>query len=305
MQRPDTTRHSFQSYLLDPVPPTLWRNMAPIPGTRVGFCNECGFIHADPYPPSQVLADYYSTYEMPTPQANLAETARLLSRNIGHDDIVLDMGCGDGGFLHEMHKLGFTRLVGFDQSPGLERAKALGFGTFYRSSVWEFLDRAEREGGTDATAAVMVNVLEHVADPLDLLRRVHRVLPAGGTLCVTVPNDFSPLQRAFLKVKGHLPWFVCLPDHLNYFDFNTLAATLEKTGFNVVDRTALYPLELFLLQDLDYIADPALGPVAHKRRVIFEDNMKAAGMTGILDHFYDTLAAGGYGRDAMMVARKR
>jgi len=299
------TRHSFRSYVLDPVPAALWRNMAPIAGTRVGFCDECGFYHADPYPPPELLAQYYSTYEMPTPQANLAETARLLARNIARDDVVLDIGCGDGGFLQEMHKLGFTRLVGFDQSPGLDRARSLGIGTFYRASVWEFLDRAEREGGANAKAIVMVNVLEHVSDPLDLLRRVHGVLPAGGVLCVTVPNDFSPLQRAFLKVKGHLPWFVCLPDHLNYFDFDTLAATLDKTGFTVEDRAALYPLELFLLQDLDYIADPALGPVAHRRRVMFEDNMKAAGMTEALDHFYRTLAAGGYGRDAMMVARKR
>jgi SAM-dependent methyltransferase len=299
------SRHSFKRYELDPVPAALWRNMAPIPGTRVGFCEECGFYHADPYPPSELLARYYSTYEMPTPQANLAETARLLARNIARNETVLDIGCGDGGFLQEMHKLGFTNLVGFDQSPGIERAKSLGFGSFYRASVWEFLDQAEREGGAKARAIVMVNVLEHVSDPLDLLRRVHGVLPAGGVLCVTVPNDFSPLQRAFLKVKGHLPWFVCLPDHLNYFDFNTLAATLDKAGFTVVDRGALYPLELFLLQDLDYIADPALGPVAHRRRVMFEDNLKAAGMTDVLDHFYSTLASGGFGRDAMMVAARR
>ncbi|MGH8616797.1 MAG: class I SAM-dependent methyltransferase [Burkholderiales bacterium] len=298
------SHHAFASYVLDPVPDALWRNMGPIPGTRVGFCDTCGFYHVDPYPPAEALARYYATYEMPTAQANLAETARLLARNITKSDTVLDVGCGDGGFLHEMHKLGFTNLVGFDQSPGLDRAKLLGFGTFYRASVWEFLSQAEREGGTKANAIVMVNVLEHVSDPLDLLRRVHGVLPAGGILCVTVPNDFSPLQRAFLKVKGHLPWFVCLPDHLNYFDFDTLAATLEKSGFAIADRAALYPLELFLLQDLDYIADPALGSVAHRRRVMFEDNMKAAGMTDDLDRFYRTLAAGGYGRDAMMVAVK-
>jgi 2-polyprenyl-3-methyl-5-hydroxy-6-metoxy-1,4-benzoquinol methylase len=290
--------------VLDPVPAELWRNMAPISGTRVGFCEECGFYHVDPYPQPNILAEYYSTYEMPTPQANLAETARLLARNIGMNDVVLDIGCGDGGFLKEMHKLGFKRLVGFDQSPGIERAQSLGFGTFYRSSVWEFLEQAEKQGGTEATAVVMVNVLEHVSDPLDLLTRVHRVLPENGAVCVTVPNDFSPLQQAFLKAKGHLPWFVCLPDHLNYFDFVTLAATLQKTGFTVTDQSALYPLELFLLQDLDYIADPSLGPVAHNRRVTFETNMKAAGMTDTLDHFYRTLAAGGYGRDAMMVARK-
>lgn len=148
----------------------------------------------------------------------------------------------------------------------------------------------------------MVNVLEHVAEPLALLRRIRRLLPSQGKLCVTVPNDFSPLQKAFLKVKGHLPWFVCLPDHLNYFDFKTLENALTKAGFRVTDQSALYPLELFLLQDLDYIANPELGPVAHQRRVMFEDNLKAAGMADTLDHFYRTLAAGGYGRDVMVVA---
>jgi hypothetical protein len=39
--------------------------------------------------------------------------------------------------------------------------------------------------------------------------------------------------------------------------------------------------------------------------VEFENNMKEAGMTDVLDHFYRTLAQGGYGRDAMVVARKK
>ena len=297
-------KHSFPEYVLDPVPASHWRHAPPIEGTKLGFCETCGFLHVDPYPPAEYLADFYSRYEMPTPQANLAETARLLARNIGDQDVILDIGCGDGAFLQEMHKLEFERLIGFDQSPGLERAMKLGFGTFYRSSVWEFLDNAERGQRTDARAIVMVNVLEHVAEPLELLARIHRVLPERGLVCVTVPNDFSPLQKALLKVKGHRPWFVALPDHLNYFSFDTLGNALRKCGYEVIDQSALYPLELFLLQDLDYIADPALGPIAHQRRVTFEDNMKAAGMTDVLDHFYRTLAAGGYGRDVMVVAKK-
>lgn len=294
--------HRFAEYVLDPIPSALWRKAVPIEGTRLGFCECCGFYHLDPYPPAAYLGQYYSTYEMPTPQANLAETARLLARNLDSSATVLDFGCGDGGFLREMHALGFANLEGFDQSPGVERAKQLGFGRFFRSSVWDFLDEAERYGGIKADAVVMINVLEHVAEPLDLLQRVRRLLPAHGKLCVTVPNDFSPLQRAFLKVTGHAPWFVCVPDHLNYFDFDTLGKALSRTGFRVTDQSALYPLELFLLQDLDYVANPELGPVAHQRRVTFEDNLKAAGMTDVLDHFYRTLAAGGFGRDVMVVA---
>ncbi len=151
----------------------------------------------------------------------------------------------------------------------------------------------------------MVNVLEHVTEPIKFLERIRGVMKSGALLGVTVPNDFSPLQKAFLKAKGHLPWFVHLPDHVNYFDFDSLKNVLEQNGFDVIDRSALYPLELFLLQDLDYVAHPELGPVAHQRRVMFEENLKKAGMTDVLDHFYETLAAGGYGRDVMMVAKKR
>ncbi|TAK90626.1 MAG: class I SAM-dependent methyltransferase [Burkholderiaceae bacterium] len=298
------TKHHFTSFTLDPIAPCHWRNSEPIPGTKLGFCETCGFSHVDPYPSAEFLSAYYSKYEMPTSQANLAETARFLSGNIAKGATVLDMGCGDGAFLKEMHALGFTDLIGFDQSPGLERAKQLGFGCFYNASVWDFLDEAEAKGGTDVNAVVMVNVLEHVPQPLELLTRLQRVLPADGVLCITVPNDFSPLQNAFLKAKGHAPWFVCLPDHVNYFTFSSLGTALGKTGFEVADQSALYPMELFLLQDLDYIADPSLGPIAHRRRVMFEDNMKTAGMADVLDHFYRTLAAGGYGRDIMLIAKK-
>ena len=298
------TGHHFSTYTLNPIPDELWRNSPPIGGTKLGFCETCKFYHVDPYPSAEYLIDFYGRYEMPTPQANLAETARLLARNLQPSAKVVDMGCGDGGFLKEMHSLGFNNLIGFDQSPGLERAQQLGFGTFYKESVWSFLDEAETKGEVDAEAFVMVNVLEHVTEPIKLLERIRGVMKSGALLGITVPNDFSPLQRAFLKVKGHQPWFVHLPDHVNYFDFESLKNVLEQNGFDVIDQSALYPLELFLLQDLDYIAHPELGPVAHQRRVMFEENMKKAGMTDVLDHFYETLAAGGYGRDVMMVAKK-
>ena len=300
-----TLSHHFSTYVLNPVPDELWRNSPPIRGTKLGFCETCNFYHVDPYPSAEYLIDFYSRYEMPTAQANLAETARLLARNLPPNAKVIDMGCGDGSFLKEMHSLGFNNLIGFDQSPGLERAQQLGFGTFYKESVWSFLDETESKGEQDVEAFVMVNVLEHVTEPLKLLERIRGVMKSGALLGITVPNDFSSLQRAFLTVKGHQPWFVHLPDHVNYFDFDSLKNVLEQNGFDVIDQSALYPLELFLLQDLDYVAHPELGPVAHERRVMFEENLKMAGMTDVLDHFYKTLAAGGYGRDVMLVAKKR
>lgn len=297
-------QHRFSKIVLDPIPKSLWPRGYYVEGHMLGFCDDCGFYHVDPYPDNAFLSKYYKQYEMPTAQANLAETARLLAKNVSTSSTIIDIGCGDGAFLKEMHVLGFKKLVGFDQSPGLERAKLLGFGQFYHAGVGDFLEQTEAAGSCQGEVIAMINVLEHVPDPLALLRRLFQLLPENGMLCITVPNDFSQLQQAFLKIKGHEPWFVCLPDHLNYFSFDTLRNALKQCGYEVIDQSSLYPLELFLLQDLDYIGDPILGPIAHKRRVTFEENMKDAGMSDVLDHFYKTLASGGYGRSVMVVARK-
>jgi len=88
--------HHLSEVLLDPVPATNWRNCEPLPSVKVGFCDICGFIHADPYPHADFLSAYYSTYEMPTSQANLAETARFLATTLPKAATVLDIGCGDG-----------------------------------------------------------------------------------------------------------------------------------------------------------------------------------------------------------------
>lgn len=300
----DNNQHRFNEYVLDPIPAAHWRNGEPIPDTKIGFCETCGFYHVTPYPSAEYLSGYYQHYEMPTAQENLAELARFLARNVGPDEKIVDMGCGDGAFLKELHSLGYKNLHGFDQSPGLERAKKLGFGNFHNASVWDYLAQQKDAGGADARVLVMVNVLEHVTEPLDLLRQIWEILPPDGLLCLVVPNDFSPLQQAFLKAKQHRPWFICLPDHVNYFSFATLELALAKSGFAVSAKTALFPLEMLLLQDLDYIETPSLGPVAHNRRVMFEKNIKAAGMPEVLDQFYSTLANGGHGREIIMLARK-
>src|SRR5688572_32452567 len=112
------TAHRFSTFTFDPVPEALWQRAEPIAGTRLGLCETCGFYHVDPYPLEDFLQRFYSTYEMPTPQANLAETARLLARTAPVDARVLDMGCGDGSFLKELHALGFRNITGFDDSPG-------------------------------------------------------------------------------------------------------------------------------------------------------------------------------------------
>jgi SAM-dependent methyltransferase len=71
--------------------------------------------------------------------------------------------------------------------------------------------------------------LEHVHQPLRVLREARRLLVTGGTLVISVPNIDSLPFRWFGAA-----WFgLDLPRHLTHFTPPTLRLMLEKAGFRV------------------------------------------------------------------------
>ena len=80
-------------------------------------------------------------------------------------------------------------------------------------------------------------VLEHVVDPIDVLRSLHARLSTGGVLYASVPNfgeyDWSAAQRQ-LDAGGHLIKEVSPWEHLNYFDVESFRSMVEVSGFDVV-----------------------------------------------------------------------
>src|SRR5262249_45937238 len=69
--------------------------------------------------------------------------------------------------------------------------------------------------------------LEHIHDPLSLLREVHRLLAPAGKLIVSVPNIDSWPFRWF-----GANWFgLDLPRHLTHFTPRTLRLMAERAGF--------------------------------------------------------------------------
>lgn len=135
-------------------------------------------------------------------------------------------------------------------------------------------------------------------DPINVLEQARDFLVDGGVVCICVPNDFSSLQQqALLKIGGD-PWWVAIPDHLNYFNKESLGKLLEGTGFRILDWLADFPMELFLLMGDDYVHRPELGPQCHARRVAFELSITPE----LRRTLYRALASVGVGRSVLAFA---
>jgi SAM-dependent methyltransferase len=78
---------------------------------------------------------------------------------------------------------------------------------------------------------MMISVLEHVWEPLDVLRECRRVLRPGGSLVLNVPNwrGKTFLELAAFRLKVSTPEGV--EDHKTYYDKRDLWPLLVRSGF--------------------------------------------------------------------------
>jgi SAM-dependent methyltransferase len=214
----------------------------------------------------------------------------------GSGERVLDVGCGQGEFLQWLEDQGFEPhgLEPAEDAAELARERGLDARTGTLEDLFREIERPTFH------VVVLLQVLEHVPDPTEMLRGIHGLLEPGGLLYVRAPNDFNPLQEAAQRKLGKDPWWIAVPDHVNYFDIASLCELIRRLGFEPVDIQADFPMELFLLMGLDYVDDPEIGAACHARRVEAERSMPAE----VRRDLFRSFATAGIGRNAQVLARK-
>lgn len=152
--------------------------------------------------------------------------------------ILLDIGCGAGGYLGAMKALGWT-VMGIDPSPHAARIAHECY------EVPVCVGTVETSGLSTGSIAVitMVHAIEHIPDPLAHLRQCHSLLQEGGRLIMTTPNAAGLMSRLF--GANWMP--LDPPRHLWLFTPDTLRACVERAGFHV-ERLISRPF----LSDVNY-----------------------------------------------------
>lgn len=109
----------------------------------------------------------------------------------GEGDLLLDVGCGDGFFSHLFAQQGIE-VLGIDPEPeGVEQSRQMTATQKYPGPRPRFeLGRGDEIPCEDESiaAVTLFDVIEHLANPIIILREISRVLKPGGKALIVTPG---------------------------------------------------------------------------------------------------------------------
>jgi 2-polyprenyl-3-methyl-5-hydroxy-6-metoxy-1,4-benzoquinol methylase len=228
-------------------------------------CTACAVMWLDPLPAANYLAELYRGYythvgaisPQPAFRSLRKEVSNSVLRHLGYGverprhllprllsripaiergsalDVLhlpaseigdlLDVGCGDGRFVQKMRSLGWS-ASGVDLDPAaVTYGQSLGL-NLLRGTISD----VPREAKYDVIT--LGHVIEHVPDPVDLLRECRlRLREGSGRLVITTPN---------IRSLGH-SWFrrhwrgLEIPRHLTLFSPASLVTSASRAGLRV------------------------------------------------------------------------
>ena len=239
-------------------------------------CLECQTIYVSPRPSEIVLTDYYMNAESYAFWAEKIFPASESSRRRKiHEpwyskikdycatynvqcETLLEIGAGFGTFCKVAQDAGeFENIIAIEPMPKLaEQCLQRGI------NVLQAPIESISEGLISADIIVTFEVIEHIFNPTEFVRKIYGFLRPGGLLILSCPNghgfDISILGENSLAVDA---------EHINLFNPHSLSTLLEKSGFETLEITtpgrldAEFVRDAALQQNLDLSDNPFLQQV--------------------------------------------
>lgn len=204
-------------------------------------CKNCQLVSAYPLPTPEIIATHYAekfkkgNYEILSkyPQQYVqvyADFVKTLYKRLNESDSaslkgkkILDIGCFTGDFLQLLQKEG-ANVYGLElQNDAVKIANKKLPDRIFKADIMSYKFPKEQYD-----IITLLGVVEHVIDPLSLLKQSFRLLKKGGIIMIQTPDSSSLLARTAGKY-----WPPYSPiEHIHIFGKEGLEKALETCGFN-------------------------------------------------------------------------
>ena len=235
-----------KTFLEVDCPTCLNKHNGKIIFTKYGFthieCQKCSTLYVSPRPSEQKLFEYYDKYEAPNFWTQLLiETnnerkylqhlprVKILKQIINEDknkkELFVDLGAGNGNFSKAIQEANiFNKVIATDISNDcIKSCQKLGLET-KKCTIDEFLK-------SSIDCITFNDLMEHVFSPFEFLSTCFEKLREDGILMLSIPNgqgfDFKVLKD---KTENITP-----PEHIQYFNPESIQILLEKIGFKIIN----------------------------------------------------------------------
>jgi SAM-dependent methyltransferase len=258
------------------------------------LCSECGLIFNAGGTRGWSEAFYKDSYSLmmrsldaaiqsfsgPAPISQAERTHQILRemRNLPSRGSVLEIGAGKGDFLgHFLQESREWRAAAFEPSSAFDvLQERFPDALLKRCDYKGFITGAE---GFDLVVAL--GVLEHVEDPLDMLRWAHQELKESGLFYIRVPN--------FAKNPNDL---FCA-DHLSKLTIHSLESLAHAAGFDVVSsKEAGVPI-FVLLKKVGGSKSRPVNVAEFNQRIVDQNSMVAKNSMDAIDRCHKAAKASG------------
>ena len=213
---------------------------------RLIRCPSCDLLYASPVPESHTLARVYeeAAFDSGEESACAAKTYGALLRQVlhtlPHRDAVVDVGAGDGAFLCELKRAGFSQVIGVEPSAAPIQGAAVEVRPWIRHAIFREDDFAPES----LSLLTCFQTLEHLPDPAALCRSAFRLLKSGGGV-LFVDHNYRGLANRLMGMRSPIIDI----EHMQLFSPKSMSRMLRNCGF--VNTTIhgicnTYPLHYWL-----------------------------------------------------------
>lgn len=203
-----------------------FKRLFSVEGKNIVRCRRCGLARTENFKEPDYKKyhrdEEYKEFE--THFRNIfLKRVQIIERFFAEPGKVLEIGCSVGILLTILKEKGWE-VWGVEPSKSANAARKRGI-----KIVNKIFERADLPRGY-FDLIILNHTLEHLENPLNILKKARTLLKKGGKIFVDVPN-FGSLSSRFLGSR----WPYLAPgEHLYHFEPRTLKEVIKRAGFKVI-----------------------------------------------------------------------